>query len=192
MTLELLALSCAAILALMVYLRSRFAGFVAQTPQDYQGHGPVFDLKQHLNGQMTCEGVIFGPLGRVTSSFVADFDITWRGNNGVMREHFHYNDGSEQTRQWQITLAPDGAFRLEAADVPGQGQGVQAGGAVQMRYPIRLPEGSGGHVLQAVDWMYLTADGSIINRSQFRKFGIKVAELVATIRPRATAQRKAA
>jgi len=38
-------------------------------------------------------------------------------------------------------------------------------------------------VLKTVDWMYLTPDGTIVNRSQFRKFGIKVAELVATLRP---------
>ena len=52
-----------------------------------------------------------------------------------------------------------------------------------LNYRIRLPESSGGHVLDAVDWMYLMENGTIINRSQFRKFGIKVAELVATIRP---------
>jgi len=32
------------------------------------------------------------------------------------------------------------------------------------------------------DWMYLTENGTVMNRSQFRKFGIKVAELVATMR----------
>jgi hypothetical protein len=31
--------------------------------------------------------------------------------------------------------------------------------------------------------MYLTENGTIMNLSQFLKFGIKVAELVATIRP---------
>jgi hypothetical protein len=30
--------------------------------------------------------------------------------------------------------------------------------------------------------MYLTPGGAVVNRSQFRKFGIKVAELVATMR----------
>jgi hypothetical protein len=30
--------------------------------------------------------------------------------------------------------------------------------------------------------MYLTPGGVIVNRSQFRKFGIRVAELVATMR----------
>ncbi|MEM7321134.1 MAG: DUF3833 family protein, partial [Pseudomonadota bacterium] len=33
------------------------------------------------------------------------------------------------------------------------------------------------------DWMYLAPNGTIVNRSQFRKFGIQVAELVATMRP---------
>ena len=31
--------------------------------------------------------------------------------------------------------------------------------------------------------MYLLENGTIMNRSQFRKFGVKVAELVATMRP---------
>ena len=65
----------------------------------------------------------------------------------------------------------------------GVGQGVQAGPTLQLRYRIRLPEELGSHVLKTVDWMYLTPDGTIVNRSQFRKFGIKVAELVATLRP---------
>ena len=41
----------------------------------------------------------------------------------------------------------------------------------------------GGHVLNVVDWMYLMENGTIMNRSQFTKFGITVAELVATMRP---------
>jgi hypothetical protein len=36
--------------------------------------------------------------------------------------------------------------------------------------------------LDVTDWMYLMKNGTIMNRSQFRKFGITVAELVATIR----------
>jgi hypothetical protein len=54
---------------------------------------------------------------------------------------------------------------------------------VQMRYKIRLPAEAGGHVLNVVDWMYLMPNGTIMNRSQFRKFGLKVAELIATMRP---------
>jgi len=52
-----------------------------------------------------------------------------------------------------------------------------------MHEVIRLPEKSGGHVLNTVDWMYLAPNTTIVNRSQFRKYGVKVAELVATMRP---------
>ena len=38
-------------------------------------------------------------------------------------------------------------------------------------------------MLDVVDWMYLAPNGTILNRSQMRKFGITVAELVATVRP---------
>ena len=167
-----------------VILRRRFAAFYGQSPDDYDDGFPIFDLKECLNGKMVCDGVIFGPLGRVTSTFVADFDISWDGDTGIMKEHFRYNDGSVQDRQWNIVLGSDNHFTTTATDVPAGGQGSIAGPAVQMRYAIRLPEESGGHLLQTVDWMYLTPDGTIVNRSQFRKFGFKVAELVATIRPK--------
>lgn len=170
----------------LTVLRRRYAGFYGQTPEDYEDGFPNFDLRTHLNGDMICEGMIFGPLGRMTSTFTAEFHIQWDGDRGVMDEMFHYNDGSTQQRQWVITLGPNGSFRTEAEDVPKGGRGTQAGPAVEMLYAIRLPESAGSHVLDAVDWMYLAPNGAIINRSQFRKFGVKVAELVATIRPKET------
>ena len=65
----------------------------------------------------------------------------------------------------------------------GTGTGTVAGSAVQLLYRLRLPAAAGGHVLDVNDWMYLTPNGTLMNRSQFRKFGFKVAELVATMRP---------
>lgn len=168
----------------VILARGKMAAFAGQTPEDYAEGFPQFSLPEHLTGDMICEGVIFGPLGKVTSSFVADFHIHWTGNTAVMDEHFRYNDGSTQDRRWIITCGEDGRFTTEADDVPGGGVGVEAGMAVQMSYAIRLPEEGGGHLLNTVDWMYLTPDGVIVNRSQFRKFGFKVAELIATIRPR--------
>ena len=76
-----------------------------------------------------------------------------------------------------------------APDLVGAGTGRQEGNAVNLRYRIRLPKDAGGHVLSVNDWMYLTPNGSIVNRSQFRKFGIQVAELVATMRPDETRAR---
>ena len=165
------------------YFRRTFLSFRAQRPEDYSEDQTAFDLKTHLNGPILCEGVIYGPTGRVTSRFVADFDARWDGDRCVMYEHFRYDGGATQDREWHLSVSQDGRIEATAPDVIGVGTGVQSGSAVQLKYRIQLPESSGGHVLDTVDWMYLAPNGTIVNRSQFRKFGIQVAELVATMRP---------
>lgn len=175
------ALGALIVIALLA-LRSRFASFRAQAPEDYRGQGPAFDLRRHLSGPIQCEGVIFGPTGRVASRFVAEMEGTWDGTTGTLAEVFRYDSGSVQHRAWTLALGPGGAITATAPDVVGQGSGRVEGPSVLLRYRIRLTPEAGGHVLDVTDWMYLLENGAIINRSQFRKFGIKVAELVATMR----------
>jgi hypothetical protein len=144
--------------------------------------GKAQSLTFVLNGPLLCEGVIYGPTGRVSSRFVADMHATWDGNVGRMTEHFRYDSGATQDREWTLTLGNDGSIRADAPDLVGTGTGMQSGPGVMLNYRIKLPADAGGHELDTTDWMYLVENGSIINRSQFRKFGIKVAELVATMR----------
>jgi hypothetical protein len=75
-----------------------------------------------------------------------------------------------------------GKISAEASDLIGTGVGAQSGSTINLNYNIKLPEDAGGHELAVVDWMYLLPNGTIMNRSQFYKYGIKVGELVATIR----------
>lgn len=180
----LLIASGGAVMVILFHLRARLAGFQGQLPKHYEAaRSGQFDIRHHLNGPLLCEGVIYGPLGRVTSRFEADFDASWSGNVGTMAERFRYDDGSTQDRAWTLHIGNDGHIRALAEDVVGEGEGWQSGDAVQLKYRLRLSETAGGHELDVVDWMYLTPNGTIMNRSQFRKFGFKVAELVATIRP---------
>jgi Protein of unknown function (DUF3833) len=183
MTPILSALAGALIVVCLAALRSRYASFAAQSPSDYTGKGPDFDMRQHLNGPMACEGVIFGPTGRVVSRFVADMNGRWDGATGTLAEVFRYDSGAVQHRAWTLTLGADGQIAATAPDVVGTGTGRVEGSGVMLRYRIRLTPEAGGHTLDVVDWMYLLENGTIMNRSQFRKFGIKVAELVATMRP---------
>lgn len=171
------------IAAAIVYGTRRFAGFGAQEPQDYAHLVPALDLRQHLRGDLRCLGMIYGPTGRVTSRFEAVMRMTWDGDNGTMEEDFLYDDGTRQSRRWELRMREDGWVDAEASDVIGTARGRQCGNAYGMRYRIVLPPENGGHVLNAIDWMYLQPDGTILNRSEFRKFGIKVAELFATITP---------
>ena len=181
-----------AIMGSLMWMRSRKLAFMGQSPSDYELSGPDFNMREHLNGPIICEGMIYGPTGRVTSRFVADMDVTWDGNVGVMKERFTYDSGETQDREWTLTLGNDGSIRATAPDVIGEGVGQQSGPTVQLKYRIKLPEENGGHVLDTVDWMYLAPNGTIVNRSQFRKYGIKVAELVATMRPANAEMKEAA
>lgn len=176
-----------AVFLVLIAVAGRWIGFKAQDPDFYAEKGPEFVLTEHLNGPILCEGVIYGPLGRVSSSFVAQMMGEWDGSTGTLAEDFTYSTGNTQLRKWYLTMREDGHFTATADDIIGKAEGVQRGNTVRMTYRIKLSEEAGGHTLDVTDWMYHTGEGVIINRSQMRKFGIKVAELVATMRPVETA-----
>jgi hypothetical protein len=171
----------------LIWAKGRYMSFAAQSPDDY-AFGEEFDIRKVLNGPLACEGIIYGPTGRVTSRFVARFDASWDGNTGVIKEVFNYDSGNVQHREWHLTLEDGGAIKADANDLVGTGRGQQSGNAVLLSYKIKLSDEAGGHVFDAQDWMYLMSNGTVMNRNQFRKFGFKVAELVATMRPMSEAE----
>lgn len=171
------------VLAVVVLFRLTI-GFHTQRPSHYAGTGPSFDLRKHLSGPMKSEGMIYGPRGHVASRFVAEMDGVWDEKGGVLTEDFTYAEsGQTQARRWTLTFGENGRFTATAPDVIGTAQGEVSGATVRLTYRIKLLEDAGGHVLDVTDWMYLMENGVIMNRSEMRKFGIKVAELIATIRP---------
>jgi len=173
-----------AIVALVLVVVPRlFVGFMAQSPTDYAATMPALDLRQVLDGSLVASGVIYGPTGRVATRFVADMRGTWDDEGGTLAEDFRYDDGRTQRRAWRIVPGPDGHFTATAADVVGTGVGEVSGAAAVLRYRLRLPEDAGGWEVDVTDWLYLGQDGVIVNRAQFRRFGILVGEIVGSIRP---------
>lgn len=169
-------------LALIALKAWRFS-FAAQRPADFASTAPEFDPRRVLSGAIVSEGVIFGPTGAAISRFVMQMEGRWQGPRGTLTESFRYDSGRVQERRWDLTLHPDGSLTATAPDILGDGRGEICGSALRLRYRIRLPEDAGGHVLDVIDWLYLMPNGTVMNRSQMRKFGITMAELVATMRP---------
>lgn len=157
--------------------------FRAQTLADYaEADTPA--LKDVLGRTFQAEGVIYDFTGRVKSRFNARIVGAFDDAGGTLNEEFVYASGAVDRREWSIRFLPDGqGFTATAPDVIGEGEGKITGDAIRMTYRLQLPERAGGHVLNVVDWLYLLPDGSIVNRSEMRKFGFKAAELVATFRP---------
>lgn len=174
----LLALALIAVLA-----KSMFFSFRAQDPADYRSTGPTFDPDNHLSGDILSEGVIFGPDGKLASRFVARMRGEWTSDSGTLTEEFTYATGRTQSRKWVMTRTGETTLTATADDIVGEARGVLSGATLRLEYTIVLPEDAGGHRLDVIDWLYLMDNGVIMNKSEMRKFGVKVAELVATMRP---------
>lgn len=157
-----------------------FWSFRAQRPKDYAAEQPLVDLPTLLRGEYRAHGLIFDYTGRANTRFTATIVGTFDEAGGTLAERFAYEGSNTvDTREWQIRFTGPETFTATAADVEGPAEGVVAGNAIRMAYRLRLPERAGGHVLDVVDWLYVMEDGTIINRSDMRKFGIKAAELFA-------------
>lgn len=159
------------------------SGIRFQNLKGNAGKTPDLDIRKAMAGRLISEGLIYGPTGKVSSRFVAEMNGTWDGPNGVITEHFRYDTGNRQDREWRLTIDDSGRITGSAPDIVGTVEGRQSGASARLNYRIRLPEEAGGHVLSVTDWLFLMENGTLMNRSQMRKFGITVAELVATIRP---------
>ena len=166
-----------------IFAKNMFLSFQAQSPKDYAATDPVFSLKQHLSGEIVSEGLIYGPTGRMTNSFVATMRGEWDGDAGTLSEEFTYSNGKQQSRKWFLKIGEGNSFTATADDIVGEARGTVSGSTIKMEYQIVLPQEAGGYTLNATDWLYLTENGVIMNKSEMRKFGFKVAELIATMRP---------
>jgi len=165
------------------FVWDHFWSFRAQSPADYATETPAFDLRQTLSGSYLAHGAIFDYSGRANVRFSAEITGTFDETGGILAERFSYDGMAEaDTREWQIRFDGPDRFTATAADVIGTAEGVVSGNAVRMTYRLQLPERAGGHVLDVVDWLYLMDDGTIVNRSDMRKFSIKAAELFAVFR----------
>ncbi|MBS8228515.1 DUF3833 domain-containing protein [Vannielia litorea] len=177
-----LTLFLALCLGLVAY-RARALSFMAQRPAAYAQTAPAFDPRRVLSGPMASEGVIYGPTGKVASRFVARMEGRWEGERGVLAEEFTYDSGRQQSRRWDLVVHNDGRVTATAPDIIGTAEGDLSGATLRLRYRLKLPEEAGGHALDVTDWLYLMPNGTVMNRSQMRRFGVTLAELVATMRP---------
>ena len=168
--------------AVAVAVIASLAGCGSQVLDDYAAETPRLDLREYLNGPLTASGIFFDYAGRADLRFIVDMDGSWNGNTGTLSERFHYSDGQTDERIWTIRFTDDQRFTATAHDVVGEATGGQKGNAAMMKYRLRIPRDGKEVVVSMEDWLYLQEDGTLINRSKMRKFGLSVGELVVTFR----------
>jgi Protein of unknown function (DUF3833) len=146
--------------------------------KDFANNKPKLDIREYLNGDVVAHGMIFDWSGKPTRHFTATIKGEWNGNSGTLTEHFTFSDGEKQERIWQIKFSDEHNFTATAGDVIGDGIGTQHGNAVNMAYMLRHKDTDGSEIdLKVDDWLFLTNDNVLLNRSKLYKFGIQVGEV---------------
>ncbi|MFT6898197.1 MAG: hypothetical protein ACJA13_002617 [Paraglaciecola sp.] len=144
--------------------------------QEYQDTTPAFSLKEYFNGDLTAWGIVQDYSRKLTKRFCVEIKATWQGNKGQLDESFYFNDGSQQSRVWEVEVKDDGSVTGTAGDVVGEAKGAALGSAFHWTYTLTVPIDGTSYDFAIDDWMYQLDATHVMNRSYMQKFGVTVAE----------------
>jgi hypothetical protein len=144
----------------------------------YQDRKTKLDLKKFFNGDIEGWGAIFDWQGRQIRNFSVKIKGTWDQNKGVLHEQFEFNDGEKVERKWDIEFSDENRFVGKAHDIIDRAKGIEKGNAVNINYVLQVPYNKSTINLNMDDWMYLIEENIVLNRTDMKKFGFKVGEIV--------------
>ncbi len=143
-----------------------------------------FEFEAFFLGAVSGRGIVQDRRGRLRQSFVVDMHGFWRGADFVLDESFRLNDGTTQRRTWTVTKGAGGRYWASADDLVGFAEGAAEPGLVRWTYHLRVPVGRRRIALAFDDRMYLMDDGTVLDVSDMRKFGIRVGRVVLALERR--------
>lgn len=158
------------------------SGCAGVSPEAYRDQMPRLDIATYFNGPLTAWGYFADRSGEVKRRFTVQMTGEWQGNQGVLTENFSWSDGTKTQRIWRISKTDDHRYIGRADDVKGEATGVAYGNALQWRYTLMLPVDGKTYEVQFDDWMYLMDGEMMLNKSEMRKFGFKLGEVVIAFR----------
>lgn len=154
----------------------------AVEPEDYADESPTLELNKFLDGKLTGWGIFQETGGKVSKRFRIDMQASWQGNKGTFIEHFTFDDGTKQTRSWDMTRIDAHHYTATANDSVGPGHGKAYGNSMHWNYTIKTDTDSGTYNLDYDYWMYQIDAHTMINRATLSKFGVPLGDIAVTFR----------
>ncbi len=153
-------------------------GCMKMKPSNFKNDNPKFILEDYFNGKIKAWGIFEDRFGNVKRQFTVDITGKWDGKQLVLNEHFLFNDGEKDFRQWRILKKKNGLYEGKADDVIGTATGVSSGNSLNWVYLLNLKM-SDDKTLQVKldDWMFLQPGGVLLNRARMSKFGIEIGQI---------------
>ncbi len=145
--------------------------------EDYKDSQPRFDFVKFFKGHTHGHGIFQDYSGKVIRHFEVDILGSFENSKGQLHETFKWEDDSQSTRTWQVSIAEDGTVSGKASDGVGLGQGKSVGQAFQFEYVLLISAKGADREFSFDDWMYQVSDDVIINKAKMKKFGFTVGEV---------------
>ncbi len=169
-------------IALLSAAAALIAGCAAPGVEAYRDQRPVLDLRQYFDGEIEAQGMFQNRSGEVVRRFTVAIKGSWQGNVGTLEEDFFYSDGTTDRRVWTITRIDEHNYIGTADDVIGEATGKAYGNALRWRYVLALDVDGKTYKVDFDDWMYLIDEKIMLNRSEMRKFGLRLGEVTLAFR----------
>jgi hypothetical protein len=146
-------------------------------PTAFANTAPGFDPVIFWTGHTSSWGVIENPDGDPTSIISTTTDGTPEGADGLHMIQHVYRGNEVTLRDWHIRRIAPGQFQAIANDVAGTAHGTAFGRALHWTWILETNPGNPLLNVTMDQWMYLSDNGTLMNRTIIRKFGIRLAEI---------------
>ncbi|MBV9653773.1 MAG: DUF3833 family protein [Acetobacteraceae bacterium] len=139
---------------------------------------PDFDLIAQFTGHVRSWGVVENRSGEPSGWVETDCTGTVDGAGALhMSQHLLQEDGTAQDRAWIVRRTGPHSWDATANDMAGTAHGTAAGRTFHWHWTLAHGPGKPPVDVEMDQWMYLLDDGSMLNRTTVRKYGIILAEV---------------
>ncbi len=144
----------------------------------FAGSSPVFDPVRFWTGHVRSWGVLENRSGEPDDTVTTDCVGDPEGPDGLhMTQRLMLGDGTRQSRDWHMRRTGSGQYEATANDMVGTAKGIASGRAFHWSWVLETRPGNRLFDVTLDQWMYLMADGTMLNRTTIRKLGIVLAEV---------------
>ena len=145
---------------------------------DYIGLQPSLSLEAFFDGEVKAWGIVQNRSGKVVQRFTVSINGHMEDDTLILDERFEYELGEgPEERIWRITPVGDGIYQGEAGDILSVATGTSYGNAFNFQYEMDLPVDDTTYKVAFDDWFWAMGDGTLMNRSYVKKFGLVMAEV---------------
>ena len=146
-------------------------------PSDFAETRPAFDPIEFWTGKTASWGVMENrdgdPTAIVTTTTLGELESP----DSLHMVQTLVVDGKTSIRDWHIRRLADGHFEATANDIIGIARATPHGRTLYWNWTLATRPGNGWYNVNMQQWMYLADNGTLMNRTVIRKFGIKLAQV---------------